>query len=83
MKKLVRVTRNSSRITLADLVDNSTAVAEDFIDKFWIEMHKRFDQTDLSAGPTSFSEAPAESVFSGLKRIIRYMVYLYFFPILC
>ena len=33
-------------------------------------MKKRIDLTDLSAGPTSFSEAPAESIFSVWARII-------------
>ena len=33
-------------------------------------MKERFKLTDLSAGPTSFSEAPAESVFSVWERII-------------
>ena len=33
-------------------------------------MQDRIEQTDLSAGPTSFSEAPAESVFSVWARIM-------------
>ena len=33
-------------------------------------MQDRIEQTDLSAGPTSFSEAPAESVFSVWARIL-------------
>ena len=49
---------------------NMFQVVEDFISKFWIDMKERFKLTDLSAGPTSFSEAPAESVFSVWERII-------------
>ena len=37
---------------------------EDYVTQFWHEIHSRVELTDLTTGPTSFSEAPAESVFS-------------------
>ena len=45
-------------------------VVEDFISKFWIEMKGRFKLTDRSAGPTSFSEAPAEASFQFGKELL-------------
>ena len=49
---------------------NMFQVVEDFISKFWIDMKERFKLTDLSAGPTSFSEAPAEASFQFGKELL-------------
>ena len=34
-------------------------------------MEKRFSQTDLSPSPTSYSEAPAEGIFSVIEKIVQ------------
>ena len=58
----VRQTRNT--VSVSDEIENMFQVVDNYISKFWIEVKKRIQLTDLSAGPISFSEAPAESVFS-------------------
>ena len=39
--------------------------------KLWLEIKERVKLTDLAAGPTSFSEAPAESVFSVWENVTK------------
>ena len=63
----VRQTRNT--VSVEEEIDTMFQVVEDFISKFWIQMKERFQLKDLSAGPTSFSETPAESVFSVWERM--------------
>ena len=63
----VRQTRNTS--SFDEIVDQAYDTVEDFISKLWLAMRERFEYTDLSVGPTSFSEAPAESVFSVWERV--------------
>ena len=58
----VRQTRNTP--TISDDIDTMFEVVNNYINKLWIGIRERIKLTDLSAGPTSFSEAPAESVFS-------------------
>ena len=64
----VRPTRNT--VSVEGVIDSMYQVVENYISKFWKEMNERIQLTDLSAGPTSFSEAPAESVFSVWSRIL-------------
>ena len=64
----VRQTRNT--VSVEGVIDSMYQVVEIYISKFWKEMNERIQLTDLSAGPTSFSEAPAESVFSVWSRIL-------------
>ena len=63
----VRQTRNTAQT--CSVVDDMFDVVEEYITKLWLEMRERYQYTDLSAGPTSFSEAPAESVFSVWERV--------------
>ena len=62
-----RQTRN--RVPVEEIIDAKFKVIEKYITKFWKEIKERINYTDLSPGPTSFSEAPAESVFSVWGRI--------------
>ena len=64
----VRQTRNA--VPVQDVVDNMFHIVENYISNFWNEMKERIKLTDLSAGPTSYSEAPAESIFSVWARVI-------------
>ena len=63
-----RQTRNT--VPVQEVVDTMFQVVENYIDNFWTEVNKRIKLTDLSAGNTSYSEAPAESIFSVWARII-------------
>ena len=45
-------------------------VCEDFISLFWEEVAERIAGCNMAAGPKSFSEAPAESVFSVVENIL-------------
>ena len=65
----VRVTRLSNSTPIETIIEEAKQAMEDYINYFWIEMRLCYGHTDLSAGPTSFSEVPAESVFSVLERI--------------
>ena len=58
----VRETRNT--LSISEEIDAMFQVVNNYITKFWIEVRERIKLTDLSSGPTSFSEALAESVFS-------------------
>ena len=42
-----------------------------YINQLWEEMAIRFSQTDLSPSATSFSEAPAEGIFSIIEKIVE------------
>ena len=63
----VRQTRNT--VSVSEEIDTMFQVVNNYVTKFWIEIRERIKFTDLSDGPTSFSEAPAESVFSVWERI--------------
>ena len=63
-----RQTRNT--VSVQEVVDTMFQVVKNYIDNFWAEVNKRIKLTDLSAGNTSYSEAPAESIFSVWARII-------------
>ena len=65
----VRETRNT--LSISEEIDAMFQVVNNYITKFWIEVRERIKLTDLSSGPTSFSEAPAESVFSVWERITK------------
>ncbi len=63
----IRLTRNTE--SSEEVLDKCFSIVEDFISKLWLGMKERYALTDLSAGPTSYSEAPAESVFSVWERV--------------
>ena len=63
----IRLTRNTE--SSEEVLDRCFSIVEDFISKLWLGMKERYALTDLSAGPTSYSEAPAESVFSVWERV--------------
>jgi hypothetical protein len=65
----VRTTRGTAGVPVEDTITKMHDIVEDYITSFWLEMRARYDLTDLGAGPTSFSEAPAESVFSVWERV--------------
>ena len=65
----VRTTRRTAGVPVKDTITKMHDIVEDYITSFWLEMRARYDLTDLGAGPTSFSEAPAESVFSVWERV--------------
>ena len=65
----VRQTRNTP--TISEDIDTMFEVVNNYINKLWIGIRERIKLTDLSAGPTSFSEAPAESVFSVWENITQ------------
>ena len=65
----VRVTRLSSSADMVDYMKISVSVIKCYIKSLWKNINDRLEFTDIGYS-TSFSEAPAESVFSVYERVI-------------
>ena len=65
----VRVTRLSSSADVVDYMKISVSVIKCYIKSLWKNINDRLEFTDIGYS-TSFSEAPAESVFSVYERVI-------------
>ena len=66
--KLFRNTRDLKCTT--DLINEQASYINTFISRFWEGISKRTELTDLDHGSTSFSEAPAEGVFSVIENVL-------------
>ena len=53
------------------MISSAYKSVQNYIDKLWQEMSLRYAYTDLSASDTSFSEAPAEGIFSVIEQIVQ------------
>ena len=60
-----------SKPEINDLIEQQVNHVRRFISMFWDGVQSRIAQTDISPGNTSFSEAPAEGVFSVIERVME------------
>lgn len=62
-----RVTRGNTALKMT--VEEAKVISDRYTDNLWRATKKRIAYTDLSESPCSFSEAPAEGVFSVYERV--------------
>ena len=65
-----RVTRQSSATELSDYIKTAKSNVVSYINKLWVSIDSRLEYTDASFC-SSFSDAPAESVFSIYENVIN------------
>lgn len=71
LRQMFRTTRSTTEKDLKDIIEEESESVKLFIIRFWDAIDRRLKFTDLDAGATCYSEAPAEGVFSVIERILN------------
>lgn len=64
---IIGCTRNANKVSIGNVIYEVSV----YIHAFWKGVQSRLEFTDTTIGPTSCSEAPAESLFSVWGRIVK------------